>query len=100
MKRKYKLGDELRKIRGSQWKGRVVGFYSTKLTPIGYAIESKYEKGSVQIYPETALEYDKDIIALSDVELATICKFCRDRQIEDIESVIDIVEIIVKKKNG
>lgn len=39
-----------------QWHGRVVGFYSASCTPIGYAVESWLEKGSVQIYPESALE--------------------------------------------
>jgi dihydrofolate reductase (trimethoprim resistance protein) len=53
---KFKLGDLVRKTRGSQWHGRVVGFYSTNLTPIGYAVESSTERGSVQIYPESALE--------------------------------------------
>lgn len=52
----FKLGDRVRKKSGSQWKGRVVGFYSTELTPEGYAIESDTEKGSVQIYPAKALE--------------------------------------------
>lgn len=53
---KYKRGDRLRKTRGSEWQGRVVGFYSTELTPIGYCIESEFHRGSVQIYPEDALE--------------------------------------------
>ena len=53
--RKFKLGDRVRKIKGSSWQGIVVGFYSTELTPIGYAVESEREKGSVQIYPEAAL---------------------------------------------
>jgi dihydrofolate reductase (trimethoprim resistance protein) len=53
---KFKLDDLVRKTRGSQWHGRVVGFYSTNLTPIGYAVESSTEHGSVQIYPESALE--------------------------------------------
>ena len=53
--------DELRKARvrkksGSNWHGRIVGFYSTGLTPIGYAVESEREPGSVQIYPASALE--------------------------------------------
>lgn len=52
---KYALGQTLTKTRGSKWTGKVVGFYSTALTPIGYAIESDTETGSVQIYPETAL---------------------------------------------
>lgn len=54
-RRKYCLGERLTKNKGSSWTGRVVGFYSTELTPIGYAIESETEKGSVQIYPEAAL---------------------------------------------
>lgn len=33
----------------------MVGFYSTNLTPEGYAVESSTEKGSVQIYPASAL---------------------------------------------
>lgn len=53
---KYKLGDTVKKKRGSFWHGTIVGTYSTSLTPIGYAVESAYEKGSVQIYPEDALE--------------------------------------------
>lgn len=55
-KGKFKLGDEVRKTKGSQWHGTVVGTYSTTLTPEGYAVESMTEKGSVQIYPVTALE--------------------------------------------
>lgn len=52
----YKLGTRLRKKSGSSWQGLVVGYYSTTLTPRGYAIESEREPGSVQIYPERALE--------------------------------------------
>lgn len=52
----YRYGDRLRKKSGSSWQGRVVGFYSTLLTPVGYCIESEREPGSVQIYPESALE--------------------------------------------
>lgn len=53
---KFKRGDKVRKKSGSQWHGTIVGFYSTSLTPIGYCVESEREKGSVQIYPESALE--------------------------------------------
>lgn len=53
---KFKLGDSVRKTKGSQWSGTVVGTYSTELTPEGYAVESSTEKGSVQIYPAAALE--------------------------------------------
>lgn len=52
---KFKLGDLVTKTKGSSWTGHVVGSYTTKLTPIGYAVESINEPGSVQIYPEAAL---------------------------------------------
>lgn len=52
---KFQLGDRVTKTKGSSWTGLVVGFYSTSLTPIGYAVESENEPGSVQIYPESAL---------------------------------------------
>ena len=51
-----KLGDRVQKIKGSQWHGIIVGSYSTELTPIGWCVESELEKGSVQLYPESALE--------------------------------------------
>lgn len=53
---KWELGDLVSKTKGSNWTGRVVGYYSTVLTPRGYAVESLTEKGSVQIYPESALK--------------------------------------------
>lgn len=53
---KFKRGDHVRKVSGSQWTGVVVGEYSTELTPEGYAVESSTERGSVQIYPAKALE--------------------------------------------
>jgi hypothetical protein len=56
---KFKLHDDVQKIKGSEWKGKIVGFYSTTLTPEGYAVESNSEKGSVQIYPAAALEKTK-----------------------------------------
>jgi dihydrofolate reductase (trimethoprim resistance protein) len=52
----FKTGDLVRKKSGSEWEGRVVGWYSTDLTPEGYAVESMIHKGSVQIYPAKALE--------------------------------------------
>ena len=54
--RKFRLNERVTKIKGSSWTGYVVGFYSTSLTPVGYAVESANELGSVQIYPEAALE--------------------------------------------
>ena len=52
---RYRLGDRVTKTKGSNWTGRVVGYYSTSLTPEGYAVESENEPGSVQIYPVGAL---------------------------------------------
>lgn len=54
--KKFKLGDYVAKTSGSKWVGRIVGEYSTDLTPEGYAVESSTEHGSVQIYPAMALE--------------------------------------------
>ena len=51
----YDLGDYVENISDAAWRGHVVGFYSTDLTPIGYAVESDAHPGSVQIYPEKAL---------------------------------------------
>ncbi len=53
---KFDYGDRVRKTRGGSWQGRVVGFYSASLTERGYAVESERETGSVQIYPEAAIE--------------------------------------------
>ena len=51
----WPLGARVTKKRGSSWTGKIVGYYSTTLTPVGYAVESETEKGSVQIYPDKAL---------------------------------------------
>lgn len=51
----FGLGDFVQKRSGGQWHGKVVGFYATELTAVGYCIESYYEPGSVQLYPEKAL---------------------------------------------
>lgn len=56
------IGDRVRKISGSEWQGRIVGTYSTELTPVGYAVESEVHRGSVQIYPAKALEWVPDEI--------------------------------------
>ena len=52
----FNPGDRVRKRTGSEWAGYVVGWYSTSLTPEGYAVESLAHAGSVQIYPAKALE--------------------------------------------
>ena len=57
---KFKMGDKVCKVSGSEWHGTVVGTYSTELTPEGYAVESSTERGSVQIYPAKALQYWED----------------------------------------
>jgi len=54
------LGTRVKKKSGSEWQGRIVGWYSTKLTPLGFAVESDSHAGSVQIYPATALEVIND----------------------------------------
>jgi len=51
----YCLGNWVQKRSGGKWRGKIVGWYRTSLTPEGYAVESVYEPGSVQIYPVTAL---------------------------------------------
>lgn len=53
---KFKLSDRVQKVKGSDWRGYVVGFYSTWLNPEGYCVESEAHPGSVQIYPAAALE--------------------------------------------
>ncbi len=53
---KFRMGDRVKKSTGSEWVGRVVGWYSTEQTPEGYAVESSAHRNSVQIYPVTALE--------------------------------------------
>ncbi len=52
----FGLGERVRKKSGAAWQGYIVGWYSTKLTPEGYAVESEAHPGSVQIYPVAALE--------------------------------------------
>lgn len=53
---RFSIGQKVRKKSGSEWEGRICGFYSTELTRNGYCVESSAHKGSVQIYPESALE--------------------------------------------
>ena len=60
LERRFEIGERVTKIKGSSWTGRVVGFYATALTPIGYCVESENEPGSVQIYPEAAIRAMKE----------------------------------------
>ncbi|QPI11754.1 hypothetical protein IM687_14060 [Stutzerimonas stutzeri] len=53
---KFRMGDMVKKSTGSEWVGRVVGWYSTEQTKEGYAVESSAHRNSVQIYPAKALE--------------------------------------------
>lgn len=57
---KFVIGERVRKNKGSEWEGVIVGTYSTALTPEGYCVESCHHKGSVQIYPAAALELLED----------------------------------------
>ncbi len=56
----FKLGDKVKKISGSEWSGRVVGFYNTDQTKEGYCIESDKHKNTVQLYPLKALTLIED----------------------------------------
>jgi dihydrofolate reductase (trimethoprim resistance protein) len=42
----FGVGDRVRKKSGAAWQGRIVGWYSTQLTPEGYAVESEAHPGS------------------------------------------------------
>jgi hypothetical protein len=53
---RFVYGDRVRKIRGSEWQGTVCGWYSTEGTPLGWCVVSEREKGSVQVWPDAALE--------------------------------------------
>jgi hypothetical protein len=52
----FQLGDLVQKKGRASWRGHVRGWYRTELTELGYAVESMYEPGSVQIYPASALD--------------------------------------------
>lgn len=60
----FRLGTRVRKIKGSSWQGRVVGYYTTALTVDGYCVESEREPGSVQLYPRAALELVPESVPL------------------------------------
>ena len=53
---KFRMGDLVKKSTGSEWIGRVVGWYSTEQTKEGYAVESGAHGNSLQLYPAKALE--------------------------------------------
>lgn len=53
----FRYGDCVQKKNGGRWRGKIVGWYRSSLTPEGYAVESAFEPGGVQIYPESALDF-------------------------------------------
>ena len=75
----FQLGTLVTKKSGSSWTGRVVGFYSTELTPEGYAVESETETGSVQIRTTdlTTRRTDDSAGTSSDRHRATGITRCR-----------------------
>jgi hypothetical protein len=54
---KFEMGDTVRKIKGSQWSGKIVGTYSTEFTPEGYVVESSTARGAVHTFPADELEH-------------------------------------------
>lgn len=96
---KFKLGDLVQKRTGSNWHGRIVGMYSTKLTPEGYAVESMYEVGSVQIYPASALELivtqcPQEIEMEKDDALNTLAKvFHNGEEMEGEDGMVMVVDL-------
>lgn len=77
----FVIGDRVEKVKGANWRGRVVGTYSTSLTPEGYAVESENEPGSVQIYPAASL---RSVLA---ADTAPGWEFFRDAAYFDMWSV-------------
>lgn len=51
----FQMGALVHKKGRASWRGRIVGWYRTERTALGFAVESAFEPGSVQIYPQTAL---------------------------------------------
>lgn len=62
------IGQRVRTTEGLIWQGRIVGYYSTALTKVGYCVESEREPGSVQIYPAGALAWigEPGLVELAD----------------------------------
>ena len=70
---RWQLGDKVKKKANSSWRGIVCGFYNTEATPNGYSVASLYEPGSVQVWPEAALE-DWDGVMVEDELRAEITR--------------------------
>lgn len=93
----FSIGQMVTKTKGSQWTGKVVGVYSTTLTPEGYAVESDTEKGSVQIYPVTALK------AVFDTDEADKFTITRDHEhvlFETLKSYLPIMSTCAQPDSG
>ena len=83
---KFRMGDHVENISGAGWRGRVVGFYFTDLTPIGYAVESDAHSGKMQIYPEKALRLVEPVMSKLSKEFErhkidpylSLGKFCHE----------------------
>lgn len=95
----WSRGTRVEKIKGSAWTGKVVGFYSTDLTPEGYAVESENEPGSVQIYPRAALrlaELEPKVDPLEEVTMAMrgpwTAKAFRERLDESGLAIIELAK--------
>lgn len=83
---KFKLGDRVRKIKGSSWQGKVCGFYVNEtLGHNGYCVESEREPGSIQIYPEVALEIH-DPIAETDGQ-SLLCFKCESLEAQLAQAI-------------
>lgn len=52
----FASGDMVQKKGIAQWRGKIVGWYRPANGKLGFSVESMFEHGSVQIYPQTALE--------------------------------------------
>lgn len=90
----FSIGQLVTKTKGSQWTGHVVGFYSTTLTPEGYAVESETEKGSVQIYPVSAL---KAVFESKGVKHPTITKDHIYVLFETLQSYLPVMSLLDKQ---
>lgn len=52
---KFRIGDKVKRKKGN-WRGVIVGYYSTGFTPEGYCVMSVLESGAVHVEPINTLE--------------------------------------------
>lgn len=93
----FSIGQMVTKTKGSQWTGKVVGVYSTTLTPEGYAVESDTEKGSVQIYPATAL---KAVFETDENDKFTITRDYEYVLFETLKSYLPVLSVCADPDSG